>query len=320
MVWLDTASLTPLDSQERFAGDKGKNQSSSQQHSSLDPLYKPLSASREAKDSGTASLSSASSDRGPLVGENTSLEKPYLRLTTHPRKEDVRPLRVLIKSLAHIKSRYVQDEDFAWANEQLKSVRQDLTVQQIRNRFVLDVYETHGRILLEHGDLDEFNQCQTMIRSLTEGKRGVDLEDSFDECDFDPSDATGGSDGNKPLQQSPECADEFRGYSILYAYVRSSWLDVKTELARCRLSMAKTAAAVAHDSPQSHHSSCALHAVSVVRAMDDHDYRTFFRLYRSAPHMSAYLMDFLVKRTCRIAWHSVRACVPPGLPVRLDTV
>ena len=93
----------------------------------------------------------------------------------------------------------------------------------------------------------------------------------------------------------------------MYAYVRSSWLDVKTELARCRLSMATTAAAVAHDSPQSHHSSCALHAVSVVRALDDHDYRTFFRLYRSAPHMSAYLMDFLVKRTCRNAWRSVRA-------------
>jgi SAC3 family protein LENG8/THP3 len=275
----------------------------------VDPLYKPLSASRESKDVGSGSVSSSSNDRGPLVGENTSLEKPYLRLTTHPRKEDVRPLRILIKSLAHIKSRYVQDEDFGWANEQLKSVRQDLTVQQIRNRFVLDVYETHARILLEHGDLDEFNQCQTMIRSLTEGKRGMppssDVEDSFGSCDHDSSDAAGGpSDGSKPLQQSPEFADEFRGYSILYAYVRSSWMDVKTELARCKQSMAK---ATAHGSPQQSHSSCATHAVSVVRALDDHDFRTFFRLYRSAPHMSAYLMDFLVKRTCRRASHSIHA-------------
>ncbi len=119
-----------------------------------------------------------------LVGMSQNLEKPYLRLTTFPNAEDVRPLEVLVKSLARIKSRYIQDEDFDWANEQLKSVRQDITVQGIRNKFVLEVYETHARILLEHGDLSEFNQCQTMIRTLTSSDDSWMSADNENEMDI----------------------------------------------------------------------------------------------------------------------------------------
>jgi hypothetical protein len=251
-----------------------------------------------------------------------SLEKPYLRLTTHPRKEDVRPLRVLIKSLAHIKGRYVQDEDFEWANEQLKSVRQDLTVQRIRNPFVLDVYETHARILLEHGDLDEFNRCQTMIKGLTTERRNCRRESEtrnkqlafgsgFEgvggsltrEEDSVNDNGDGEDDDRPPLQQSPESSDEFCAYSILYAYVRNSWMDLKSELARSRLT-SPSASSVVAAAPTIHRgippTGATLHALTVVRAMDDHDYHTFFRLYATAPHMSAYLMDFLVKRKLRL--------------------
>ena len=56
-----------------------------------------------------------------LVGMNTSLEKPYMRLTTFPKAIDVRPLPVLKKALAHIKVHYINNEDFDFANEQLKS-------------------------------------------------------------------------------------------------------------------------------------------------------------------------------------------------------
>lgn len=242
------------------------------------------------------------SSQGALIGQNQNLEKEYLRLTTFPRAEDVRPLKVLIKSLAHIKSRYCQAEDFEWANEQLKSVRQDMTVQRIRNAFVLNVYETHARILLEHGDLNEFNQCQTMIRSLTEGINDL-VADSV-------SDSMGGDFGSgrcskeQPLVQLPEAADEFRGYAILYALVRNSHIELKTELTR-----AKSTPGTCHAK-----SSCG-HALSVVKALDDHDYRTFFRLYESAPHMSAYLMDFLVKRVRDAAYERIIAAYRPNVSV-----
>jgi len=83
-----------------------------------------------------------------LVGTNRSLDKPYMRLTTSPKAIDVRPLPVLRKALAHIKVHYINNEDFDFANEQLKSMRQDITVQHLRNNFVLNVYETHSRICM----------------------------------------------------------------------------------------------------------------------------------------------------------------------------
>ena len=50
---------------------------------------------------------------------------------------------------------------YAWASEQFKSLRQDMTVQHIKctgaraSTLPLHVYETHARMALEHGDLNE---------------------------------------------------------------------------------------------------------------------------------------------------------------------
>ncbi len=81
----------------------------------------------------------------PLVGTSKALEKNFLRLTTEPRAEDVRPQAILKKAMKMVKKRWRKgDVDYKWACEQLKAIRQDLSVQNVRNDITVDVYQTHG--------------------------------------------------------------------------------------------------------------------------------------------------------------------------------
>lgn len=64
--------------------------------------------------------------KNKFVGTSTALEKSYMRLTTAPKASDVRPLAVLRKALSHVKAHFIENEDFNFANEQLKS-KLDLT-------------------------------------------------------------------------------------------------------------------------------------------------------------------------------------------------
>ncbi|EJS41336.1 YPR045C [Saccharomyces arboricola H-6] len=104
-----------------------------------------------------------------LVGRCQTLEKSYLRLTSEPNPDFIRPPNILQKTYRLLMEKYQSKAaTYTYLCDQFKSMRQDLRVQMIENSFTIKVYQTHARIALENGDLGEFNQCQNRIMALFE--------------------------------------------------------------------------------------------------------------------------------------------------------
>ena len=72
-------------------------------------------------------------DRYTIVGTSQEIFKDYLRLTSEPRPETIRPYPVLQRTLTELKKRWKNKETYGtsynWICNQLKSLRQDLTVR-----------------------------------------------------------------------------------------------------------------------------------------------------------------------------------------------
>ncbi len=104
-----------------------------------------------------------------------------------PSASSVRPLSVLRASLAHVRARLQawdpadqsnRSKLYGW--EQLKSIRQDLTVQALRTPFTVQVYEAAARLALLPGDQTEFNNCQCCLKELYRELLDGELTDSGD--------------------------------------------------------------------------------------------------------------------------------------------
>jgi SAC3/GANP family len=307
-----------------------------------------------------------------IVGQNMEIEKSYLRLTTFPKWEDVRPLPVLIKALEHVKRKYQQNDDFTWCDDQLRSIRQDITVQKshipTHHVIVLDTYQTHARILLEHGHLTAFNQCLSNVLQIYDAMHST----------LDPNNVvTNDNRKTGAVANLMKAEGEFRAYSILYSLVQSktSFLDLNLALRRRqeqflqRLLPKKlivdgqgtTTASNNHrkkNKKRHRQSSRSVvteivngtnssgtsdkdevllktipmsnirdnlmtnrmsdeekHAWDVVHSIYDGRYTHFFVLYDSAPHMSPYLLDFLLHRLRLHAYSVIVTSYRPSVSI-----
>ena len=119
-------------------------------------------------------------------------------------------------------------------------------------QFSCDVYETHGRIALEAGDIPEFAQLLTPLTSLYHDHQ---------------------------LMTSYAARAEFSAYRILLACHHHR----ESDLSLLSFITALPSLLSSHAYVQ--------HALQVRQALLSHSYLTFFRLYLSAPCMSSYLLD-----------------------------
>ncbi|KAF8358737.1 hpo-10 [Pristionchus pacificus] len=145
-----------------------------------------------------------------VIGTSNEIEKKYFRLTAAPDPATVRPLHVLRDSLALMKNKYKQNAEYRYMCDQFRSIRQDLTVQRIRNSFTVEVYEIHARIALENKDREEFNKCQSQLKVLYE-----EVEDCVN-------------------------ASEFTAYRLLYSMAMCNSTDVTTILRSLTPAMKET--------------------------------------------------------------------------------
>ena len=246
-----------------------------------------------------------------IVGTCETLEKRYTRLIGPPDASVVRPEPVLRAALAHVFARHRAGASYAYACDQLKSIRQDISVQNLARAdralgFAVEVYERHARLALENSDASEFNQCQTQLEILHKRSLAVAAADgagagATQARDEDDGDEEGGEGASLASRVA-----EFASYRVLYSlYVAGKKGDAPGETATqvARLSSAERA----HPWVQ--------HAVRVVAAHASENFPRVFALYRAAPNLSSCLMDWTLSQARSRVTQALARAVRPALPI-----
>ncbi|CCH62730.1 hypothetical protein TBLA_0I00720 [Henningerozyma blattae CBS 6284] len=102
-----------------------------------------------------------------IVGCFQTISKPYMRLTSEPNPEFIRPIHILKKAYETFLNEKINKEiEYSRFISEFKSIRQDLTIQRIRDEFTVKVYESNIEISIENEDFNEFNQCITQLIPL----------------------------------------------------------------------------------------------------------------------------------------------------------
>jgi hypothetical protein len=216
------------------------------------------------------------------IGTNQDFEKDYYRLTGPPEPNTIRPLSVLRRSLEYILSKYGRTNNYRYVCDQLKAIRQDLTVQMIRNKFTIQVYESHARIAIENKDRDEFNQCQNQLKTLY---KVVSNKES----------------SNLPMSSNNA---EFIGYRLVYNILTKSFKDLNE---------------VTKEIKKNFPSDIYLkHLLELKDAWHLNNYVKFFRLYTLSNHLTKCLINMFIERERKNALKIIIKSFRPS--IRLESV
>ncbi|XP_017414574.1 SAC3 family protein A isoform X4 [Vigna angularis] len=139
-------------------GHRTENNHSRKKHAGAGNLYNrrasALVLSKIFEDGASKAVEDIDWDALTVKGTCQEIEKRYLRLTSAPDPATVRPEEVLEKALLMVKN---SQKNYLYKCDQLKSIRQDLTVQRIRNQLTV--------------------KCQSQLTTLyAEGIEGSDME------------------------------------------------------------------------------------------------------------------------------------------------
>lgn len=116
----------------------------------------------------------AAASSQPLRGTSQTIEKSYERLTAPPDAASVRPSSVLAQALALVQQRWSEtvasDRSVlyeSWARDQLRSMRQDLTVQGLcSTQLARGVYQFHAQLAELMSDASELGQCRAQLKKM----------------------------------------------------------------------------------------------------------------------------------------------------------
>jgi len=221
-----------------------------------------------------------------LKGSSHTLEKDYLRLTSVADASNVRPLSVLKKQFKLIREKLLADDDYVYFLNQIKSIRQDLVLQSIENKFTVKVYSMHSRIALEQGDLCEYNQCQSRIQELKRKNLIVNN-------------------------------DEFDCYRLIHSLYQNQPLEVTNTL-REIANDAVDANNEYNNKIKGPHYGLS-YSMRILRAFKTGDIQQFFRMYLARaqlgeqakeddnfdipPYYSIYLLDFMLSKARTVGTH-----------------